>query len=274
MSRLCLKCWAEHVCVRGSRSGKLGLLVASYPFLTNGQENVAAKERSTHFRYNPGEIVVSSETNAHNSTDPAAVWKDWNETITRMWMRTPESGKDTYSDSFGLYSFWMKPAMCFHQWNAAGRIWARMVGEMMSSEQLLEAHYQFIETSIHMVRDTSHLVNEVMFPHYRMPTRPDVAQVAKLVVSLEERVYAIEDALVNVEDGGLKMAPEQVIEGLKGHLEYVESEQDALDTPSSILQQTEAIGEIAGRLERVESKLDILLAALEKIAARVYPEAG
>lgn len=228
------------------------------------------RSSSTRFRCKPGEIVVSNETNAHNSTDPAEVWKDWNETTTKMWTRTLDSEKDTYRDSFGLYSFWIKPVMSFHQWNAAGRIWARMVGEMMSSEQLLEAHSQLIDTYRHMVIDTAHLVNEVMFPNCRIPTRPDVAQVAKLVVALEERVYAIEDALVNVEDGSLKMAPGQVIEGLEGQ---VEGEQDTLDMPSAILQRTEEIGVLAGRLERVESKLDILLAALQKIAARVYPEA-
>lgn len=208
---------------------------------------------------------MSSETNAHHSTDPVEAWKDWNETTTRMWMRTPESGTDTYRDPFGFYRFWMKPVMCFHQWNAA---WAWMVGEMVSSEQLLETYYQ----SIDIYRDASHLVNEVM-PNGRISTRPDVAQVAKLVVSLEERVYAIEDALVNVEDGSLKMASGQAREGLEGHLAYVEGETDTLNRPSSILQQAEAIGDLTGRLERVEDKLDSLLAALKKIEARVYPEA-
>jgi len=228
------------------------------------------RRSSTRFRCSPGEIAVSSETNAHHSTDPVEVWKDWNETPTRMWIRTPESEKDSYRDPFGLYSFWVKPVIYFHQWNAA---WVRTVGEMVSSEQLLEAHYQSIDTYICIVRDASHLVNEVMFPNCWIPTRPDVAQVAKLVVSLEERIYAIEDALVNVEDGSLKMASGQVIEELERHLEYMEGEPDTVNRPSSILQQTEAIGNLAGHLERVESKLDILLATLKKIEARVYPEA-
>ena len=140
----------------------------------------------------------------------------------------------------------------------------------MSSEQWLEAHSHLIDIYKVMVRDTSHLVNKVMFPNGRIPTRPDVAQVAKLVVSLEERVYAIEDALVNIEDGSLKIASEQVREGLEGHLAYVEG---ALNRPSTILQQAEAVEDLTGRLERVEDKLDSLLVALKKIEARVYPEA-
>jgi hypothetical protein len=243
-------------------------------FLRVDKRMCPQRSGSTSFRYSPGEIVVLSETNAHNSTDPVELWKDWNETTTRMWVRTRDSGKDAYRDPFGLYSLWMKPVMFFKQWcDATTGMWALMVGEVMSSEQLLEANYQFIEVYISMVRDASHLVNEMMFPNRRIPTRPDIAQVAKLVVSLEERVYAIEDALVNFEDGDLKVAPGQGVEGLAGHLECVEGKQDTLDTLSSILQRTEVIGDLAGRLERVEGKLDILLAALEKIEARAYPKA-
>ena len=212
---------------------------------------------------------MSSETNAHHSTDPVEVWKEWNETPTRMWIRTPNSEKDSYRDPSGLYNFWMKPAMYFHQWNVA---WTQMVGEMVSSEQLLEAYYQSIDTYIRIVRDTSHLVNEVMFPNCGIPTHSEVAQMAKLVVSLEERIYAIEDALVNVEDGSLKVASGQAIEELERHLEHMEGEPDTLNRQSSIPQQTEAPGNLTGYLERMEGKLDILLATLKKIEARVYPE--
>lgn len=164
--------------------------------------------------------------------------------------------------------------MCFnHQWNAAGRIWTQMVGEMMSSEQLLDAHYQFIDTSINIIRWTSHLVNEAMFPNCRLPTHPDVAQVAKLVSSLEERVYAIEDALVDFEDGDLKVASAQTVEKLEGHLEGVDGKQDTSDTLVSIPQQTEVIEDLAKRLERMEGKMDVLLAALAKFEANRYPEA-
>lgn len=216
---------------------------------------------------------MPSERNTPHLTDPVEVWKDWNETTTKVWMKTPDNGKKTYRDPFDLYSLWMEPFMCFNPWNAPGRIWTQMVGAMMSSEQLLDAHYQFIDVSINIIRWTSQLVNEAMFPNRRLPAHPDVAQVAKLVSSLEERVYAIEDALVDFEDGNVKVAPAQIVEKLAGHLEGIDGKQDTSNTLVSILQQTEVIEDLAKRLERMEGKMDILLAALAKIEANRYPEA-
>lgn len=187
-------------------------------------------------------------------------------------MRTHESGKDRYRNPFDLYNLWMKPVMCFNQWGVTSGIQARMVGEVMGSEQLLEANCQLIDTYMHVLAGASHLLNEMMFPNCWFPTCPDTIEVAKQVVSLEERVYAIEDALMTFEDGDLQVAPDQVVEGLVGHLECVEDKQDVQDTQSSILQRTEVIGDLAGRLERVEGKLDLLLAALGKIEAKAHPK--
>ena len=148
-----------------------------------------------------------------------------------------------------------------------------MVEEMMNPEQLLEVQYQLINTYMHIFAETSQVVNAMLFPNHKISTHLDAAHVAALVASLEERVYAIEDALVPVEDDDLKMLPGQVLEGLEEHLEYVKGAQNPLNPPPSILPSTETIQDLAGRLERVEGKLDLLMAALEKIGARVYPEA-
>src|SRR5439155_15851268 len=64
----------------------------------------------TNFRYSQGEIAVSSDANAHNSTDLMELWKDWNETTIRMWSRILDSGKGAYGNPFGLYNFWMRSA--------------------------------------------------------------------------------------------------------------------------------------------------------------------
>jgi hypothetical protein len=146
-----------------------------------------------------------------------------------------------------------------------------MVGAVMNSEHFLEANCQFIESYTSAAR-AFYLLNKEMFQHLQIPTRSDIVGVAGLVVSLEERVYTIEDAFVNFEDCYLKVATDQVVEGLAGHLERVEGKLDTLDALSSILQRTEVIGDLAGRLEQVEGKLNLLLVALEKIEARAYPE--
>jgi hypothetical protein len=138
----------------------------------------------------------------------------------------------------------MMPAMFFKLWyDATSGMWARLVGEMMCRS-------------------------------FQIPSRADVVRVAKHIVALEERVYIIEDALVNFEDGSLRVAPDQVVEGLAGLQERLAGKLDTVDTLSSILQQTEIIGDLAGRLERVEGKLNMLLGVLERIEARVDAESA
>jgi hypothetical protein len=194
--------------------------------------------------YSQGEIVVSSEANAHDSTDPVELWKDWNETTAETWSSILNSEKEAYTDSSGLYNLWMKPLTFFRQWyGPTGEAWVRMIGEVTNPARFLEANCQFIEASMSMVR-ASLLVNEMMLQNLQIPTRSDIARVAEHVVSLDERICTIEDALVNIEDDHSKVATDLVAEGL------------------------------AARLERIEGKLNLLLAALEKIAASAPVESA
>ena len=198
---------------------------------------VTIKGYADHFWCSQGEIVVSSETNAHDSTDPVELWKDWNETTARTMSSNLNREKVAYTDPSGFYYIWMYPATSFGQWySATGEAWMRMIGEVANPARFLEVNYQFIEASMSMVR-ASLLVNEAMLQHLQMPTRSDIARVAEHVVSLEERVCTIEDAFVNFEDDCSHVATGRALERL------------------------------AGGLERVEGKLNLLQAALEKITA-------
>lgn len=215
---------------------------------------------------------MSSEAHAHGPTDSEKLWNDWNETTTDMRSSLLDKKKESYRDPFGLYHFWMKPIMLFEQWhNATNRTCEWMVGGMMNSRWFLGANCQFVETYMSLVR-ASLLVNTVMSQKFQIPTRSDLACVAKLVASLEERIYTFEDAFVNAEDGYLKVATDQVVEGLAEHLERVEDKLDTLDAHTSILQQVEMIGDLAERMAKVEDKLNILLASLEKTETKAYLE--
>ena len=77
---------------------------------------------------------------------------------------------------------------------------------------------------------------------------------------------------MNVDDGYLKLATDQVVEGLAEHLERVEDKLDTLDARTSILQQVEVIGDLVARMAKVEDKLNMLLASLEQIKAKAYLE--
>lgn len=220
---------------------------------------------------------MSSEAHAHDPTDPAKVWNDWNETTTGMRSSSLDRGKEAYRDPFGLYHLWMKPITFFEQWyNATSRTCGWMVGRVVNSRQFLGANCQFIETYMSLVR-ASLLVNAVMFQKFQIPTCSDLACVAKLVASLEERISTFEDAFVNVDDDYLKVAADQVVEGLAveelaERMAQVEDKLDTLDVRTSILQQVEVTGDLAERMAQVEDKLNMLLASLEQIKAKAYLE--
>lgn len=184
-----------------------------------------------------------NEANAHNFTDPVELWRNWNETTARTRSHNLNSEKKTHTNPSDLYSVWMKPVTPFRWYGAAGEAWMRMLGAAANPVRFLEANYQFIEVSMSMVR-ASLLVHEAMLHHLQIPTRSDIARVAEHVVSLEERICTLEDALVNVEDDRSRMTTDQ------------------------------AVDRLAGRLERVESKLDLLLAALEQITASTPVESS
>ena len=215
---------------------------------------------------------MSSEAHAHDPTDPAKVWNDWNETTTGMRSSPLDRGKEAYRDPFGLYHLWMKPITFFEQWHyATSRTCGWMVGEGMNSWRFLGANCQFIEIYMSLVR-ASLLVNVVMFQKFQIPTRSDLACVAKRQALLEERIYTFEDAFVNVDDDYLKVATDQVVEGLAEHLGRVEDKLHTLDARTSILQQVEVIGDLAERMAQVEDKLNMLLASLEQIKAKACLE--
>ncbi len=191
------------------------------------------------------------------AVDPTEVWKQWVDATTDAWRRAAEAGKDAVE----LSGQWLRvleetrakllsgeinskdPITFFKQWyDATSEIWAQVIGEVMSSERFMEANRQFIETYTSAVRASNRL-NEELFQTMQLPTRSDIARVAGLVVSLEEKVDTIEDAL----------------EGFGGRFAQAGSSKVGDDR----LEQ---------RLQQIERKLDSLLAAL-KDQAKAHPEA-
>jgi len=289
-----------------------------------------------------GVLTVSDGINHQTSADPMDLWRQWNETTSKMWSTVLERGKEAPLDPYGLYQLWLKnieeaqkqlkadpsgmmnplevwkqwfdattevwsrstelskdsleltsqwlkiveetrarilsgeirstdPFTLFKQWyDATSETWAQVVGDVISSERFMEANRNFIETYTSAVR-VSHRVNEDALKNLQIPTRSDIARVAELVVSLEEKVDTIEDVLEDFEDSYAKVATSEAVESLAGRLEQVESKLNTLDTLPAALEKIEALGGLEGRLDRVESKLDTLLLALEKINTSVPP---
>jgi hypothetical protein len=102
-----------------------------------------------------------------------------------------------------------------------------------------------------------------------------MAHVARHIVALEERVYMMEDVFVNFEGDNLEVAPgHHVVEGRVAHQDGIEGKLNTIDTFHTIPPHATVIGDLAGRLERVESKLDRLLGVLERIDARAAAESA
>jgi len=188
---------------------------------------------------------VSDEANAYDAVDPVELWKSWNEITTKMMANNLEGKREGYRDLSDLYSLWIMPAAFFKLWyNATNGTLARLVGDVMCRS-------------------------------LQIPSRTDIAHVAKHIIALEERVYMMEDVFVNFEGGSLEVAPgHQGVAGRVAHQEGIEDHLNTIDTLHTIPSHTTVIGDLAGRLERVESKLDRLLGVLERIEAQAGAESA
>jgi polyhydroxyalkanoic acid synthase PhaR subunit len=191
-----------------------------------------------------GAFQEQLKANPTGMIDPVEVWKQWADATTDAWRRAAEAGKD----SVELSNQWLKileetrakilsgeinsrdPVTFFKQWyDATNEMWTQLVGDVMNSERFLEANRQFIEAYTSAVK-ASNSINEEIYQHLQIPTRSDIARVAILVVSLEEKVDKIEDAFENFEDSYAHVAKSEAVEGLARRLEMVESQLNRLLT--------------------------------------------
>lgn len=121
-----------------------------------------------------------------------------------------------------------------HWYNTSGEKWSKVFGDAIATERFVEAMSYILDSYTSFSR-MFRQASEAYFSNLQLPTRSDMARLAGLVVNLEEKVDRIEDSLEHIEHDSA-----QVIAGAS-------------------LQRLEA------RLGQVESKLEKLLAVLEKM---------
>src|SRR5207237_211129 len=118
--------------------------------------------------------------------------KVWNETTIRIRPAILESGMEAYRDLFGLYNFWMKSVGV-----ARGQLKispSRIIDPLEVWKLWADATVDAWKTSIDAYTSAAsafYLVSKEMPQILQTPTRSEIARVARLVVSLEERVYTI-----------------------------------------------------------------------------------
>jgi polyhydroxyalkanoic acid synthase PhaR subunit len=125
------------------------------------------------------------------------------------------------------------PLQLATQWyNATSGPFSDFVGDVIEREEFLEPSSRFLQSyaSFYKVFKRN---SEDYLKNLQLPVRSDISRIAGLVVNLEEKVDRIEEVLEDFEYG------------------YAE--------PAT----TESVKRLEARLDRVEGKLDRLLAALE-----------
>lgn len=208
--------------------------------------------------------------------DPKEAWKMWFETTGEMWKKMAEMG----TDPLGLTSRWLElmedihakmlsgavvptePFTFFKEWyDATSETWAAIVGDVIGTERFMESVKEFLENYTSFARSLRRF-NEEYFRSLQLPTRSDIARVAELVVAVEDKVDEVEEMLEGFQDGYAKLVTVEGVEEVAGHLTELENKLAALP---AVVERVGKIESLEKRMDRVESKLDTLLAALDKL---------
>ena len=175
------------------------------------------------------------------------VWRRWFEAAGESWRRSAELSQNAME----ILPRWTQmleeardnllaagtppsdPLQLATQWyNATSGPFSNFVGDVIEREEFLDPSSRFLHSyaSFYKVFKSN---SEEYLKSLQIPVRSDISRVAGLVVNLEDKVDAIEEVLEDFEYGYAKPATAESVESLER------------------------------RLDRVEGKLDRLLAALE-----------
>lgn len=222
--------------------------------------------------------------NPFQMMNPADAWKTWFDATMETWKKAAAMG----GDPLGLTRQWLHmmeeaqakllagtpfqtdPFTLFKQWyDATSDQWSKSMEEALGSKQVLEATRPFMESyaSINIVFRRA---SEAYFKQLQLPTTADIASVAELVVNLEEKIDTIEDRLETFEDGYERIATLDAVTNLEHRLENVATTEAIVSLEQRLHQFTtnETMSGLEQRLNQVESKLDRVLVALEKLEQR------
>lgn len=203
---------------------------------------------------------------------PADAWKTWFDATMETWRAAVERG----SDPLGLTRQWITmmeeaqskllagtplqtdPFTLFKQWyDATSEQWSKVVEETIGSKQFLDSTRPLME-SYASISLAFRRANEEYFKRLQIPTTSDLANVATLVINLEEKIDKIEDSLENFEDTYATVATLEAVTSLGQRI-------DEFATSAMV-------SDLAQRMNQVEGKLDKVLAAIEKLEEKKFSE--
>ncbi len=195
---------------------------------------------------------MMSTADGSEGADPREMWRRWFDATVESWEKSAKLGGEMLeiaprwaemldqarANLMSVGSFPKDPLEFAVQWyNATSGPFSEFVQDVLEQEKFLEPATRWMQSyaSFYKVfRERS----EEQLKSLQVPVRSDITRVAGLIVALEEKVDRIEEAFEEFEYGYAKPAT------------------------------AEEVGELERRLDRVEGKLDRLLAALESGSAR------
>ncbi len=198
------------------------------------------------------ENVQDADEGEVSSTELGELWRRWfeatvglrdgaseaeNEFTNSMAPLWKEMADDVSAKMLSGESLPEEPVRFFVRWyNETEERWSETADELMRRDEVLEAMGRFFDT---YARSEAELrqASEEGLKNRRVPTRSDVARVAKLVVVVENKVDRIEETL------------EELVQGDFGPVASADA----------------AVNGLEERMDRLEGKMDLILAALEKL---------
>jgi polyhydroxyalkanoic acid synthase PhaR subunit len=188
--------------------------------------------------------------------EPREMWRRWFEATVESWEKSAELGgemleitprwiemlEQARDNLISIGSFPKDPLEFAVQWyNATSGPFSDFIQDALEEEKFLDPASQWLESYASFYKVFKRRSEEYL-KSLQVPVRSDITRVAGLVVALEDKVDRIEEAFEEFEYGYAKPAT------------------------------AEELGEIEQRLDRVEGKLDRLLAALESGSPNGTPE--
>jgi polyhydroxyalkanoic acid synthase PhaR subunit len=198
------------------------------------------------------QMMGASATNGAEIADPRELWRRWFDATVESWEKSAELGGEMLNmtpryfemldqarvNLMSAGSFPKDPLELAVQWyNATSGPFSDFVQDVIEREEFLDRASHWMQSYASFYKVFSHRSEEYL-KSLQVPVRSDITRVAGLVVALEDKVDRLEEAFEEFEYGYAKPAT------------------------------AEEVGELEKRLDRVEGKLDRLLAVLENDSAQ------
>src|SRR5215218_4514231 len=198
------------------------------------------------------QMMGATAANGTEIADPRELWRRWFDATVESWEKSTELGgemlnmtpryfemlEQARTNLMSARSFPKDPLEFAVQWyNATSGPFSEFIQDVIEQEEFLEPASEWLQSYASFYKLFARRSEEYL-KSLQVPVRSDITRVAGLVVALEDKVDRLEEAFEEFEYGYAKPAT------------------------------AEEVGELETRLDRVEGKLDRLLAVLENGSAQ------